>query len=158
MIFKPYQTGSLFPFRMPQWAYLQHGLCLQRALHACAFTYDEVCMERFPHARKDVFGTRKKQFETWKASYGFRWCAIPGKTGYSWDRISEYRRWMEWGAGIEWELQRADHKGPNEFVRIEFRYRNQLALYRKDTSWTTVLTGELWIMRTTASFLCKKKW
>ena len=81
-------------------------------------------------------GTREEQFENLKASYGFMMCHPGKKLLFMGQDIGEYDEWNE-ERGIEWELlNEPDHKGLNEFVKeLNSLYRNQPALYRKDTSW-----------------------
>lgn len=81
-------------------------------------------------------GTREEQFENLKASYGFMMCHPGKKLLFMGQDIGEYDEWNE-DRGIEWELlNEPDHKGLNEFVKeLNSLYRNQPALYRKDTSW-----------------------
>ncbi len=81
-------------------------------------------------------GSREEQFANLKASYGYMMCHPGKKLLFMGQDIGEYDEWNE-EREVEWGLtEHAEHKGLQEFVKaLNHLYREQPALYLKDTSW-----------------------
>ncbi len=81
-------------------------------------------------------GNREEQFANLKASYGYMMCHPGKKLLFMGQDIGEYDEWNE-NREVEWYLlENPEHKGLQDFVKaLNHLYRQQPALYLKDTSW-----------------------